>query len=75
MPKDIIEPDQPLMLVGRTQNIAEAEQIAQTYEMQGFSTKIVRKGQNPAIIYEVWASKKNEGFFAMGEEKIKTKKI
>ena len=71
MPKDIIEPGQPLMLVGRTQNIAEAEQIAQTYEMQGFDTKIVRKGQTPVVIYEVWATKKKEGFFAMGEKLAK----
>ncbi|MBI5227238.1 hypothetical protein HY988_01500 [Candidatus Micrarchaeota archaeon] len=66
IPKDLIEPDQtPSRLVGRTQNISEAEQIAQQYEMQGFSTKIVKKGQMPTVIYEVWASKKKEGFMQM----------
>ncbi len=67
MVKGIIEPDTPSILVGRTQNIQEAEQLSSQYEMQGFSTKIVKKGQTPTIIYEVWAGKKPEGAFVKNQ--------
>jgi len=39
--------------VGRTQNIAEAEQLASEYKLQEFETKIVKKSRGTLAIYEI----------------------
>ena len=43
--------------VGRTQDIAEAERIAESYRLQGFEAIIVKKAQAGLAVYEVWVSK------------------
>jgi hypothetical protein len=54
------------MIVARTFNIEEAKLIADKYEAQGYETEIIEKKQGHMSIYEVYASKEKEGFFARG---------
>jgi len=48
--------------VGRTTDLAEAEKIAETYELRGFKTEIVKKKQGSAFFYEVWVEEKKDIF-------------
>ena len=57
-----------MQLVARTNNIEEAERVADTYRARGFETKIVRKEQGGIVLYEVWAGKKPEIFKAQKME-------
>ncbi|MDD5171746.1 MAG: hypothetical protein PHF60_01800 [Candidatus ainarchaeum sp.] len=43
--------------MARTQNMLEAERIAQQYRMQGFTVRINRKTQGTITLYEVWVAK------------------
>jgi len=47
-------------MVARTQDIAEANRIADQYVMQGFEARIVKKAQGNIGLYEVWIAKAPE---------------
>ncbi len=47
-------------MVARTQDIAEANRIADQYAMQGFEARMVKKAQGNLAIYEVWVAKAPE---------------
>ncbi len=46
-----------MRLVARCRNIIEAETISTQYQMKGFQTKIIKKGNDPIVVFEVWATK------------------
>lgn len=48
--------------VARTFSIEEANGIAKRFEAQGYETTIAENKRGVLSIYEVWASKKLEGF-------------
>ncbi|MEW6722447.1 MAG: hypothetical protein AB1324_04240 [Candidatus Micrarchaeota archaeon] len=52
-----IGPGKSFRLVARTQDIAEADRVAEQYRLQGFETKIVKKAQGALAVFEVWAAK------------------
>ena len=56
--KPIIGPGNDFRCVGRTQNLEEANLMAQRYESEGYETQIIRKMQAGLAIYEVWISKR-----------------
>lgn len=45
-------------LVARAQSAEEADNVAESYRMQGYKIKIVRRSQAGIPIFEVWASKR-----------------
>ncbi len=49
-------------LVARTMDLAEAERVAEAFEMKGYKTEILRKKQGGITMYEVWVEKKPEIF-------------
>jgi len=60
--KPVIEPGARMRLVATTQDINEANRIAEQYEMQGFQTKIMKRMQANLAIYEVWIGKNPDVF-------------
>ena len=48
--------------VARTMDLLEAERIAESFEMKGYKTEIVKKKQGNITLYEVWAEEKAEIF-------------
>jgi hypothetical protein len=59
--KPVIETGSQMRLVARTQDIVEANRIAEQYQLQGFQTKIVKQMQAGLAVYEVWIGKEPEG--------------
>ena len=55
--KPLLQPGGDFRLVARTQDIGEANQVAEQFRAQGFETKIVKKTQGALSIYEVWVAK------------------
>ncbi|NYZ73935.1 hypothetical protein H0O00_02220 [Candidatus Micrarchaeota archaeon] len=53
--------------MGRTQNLLEAERIAQQYRMRGFEVRVNRKMQGSITIYEVWVAKEPDILSGKGE--------
>jgi hypothetical protein len=57
----IMEPrsglDPRFRMVARTQDLAEANSIADQHAMQGFEVRIVKKAQGNLALYEVWIAK------------------
>ena len=43
-------------------DLLEAERLAESYQMQGFLTSIVKRKEGSATLYEVWIEEKNQGF-------------
>ncbi len=43
--------------VARTPDIAEADRLAEAYQLQGFDVEVVKRVQGGVSIYEVWISK------------------
>mgnify|MGYP001256690804 CR=1 FL=1 len=60
MSNETIGPGSRMRLVARTQDISEAERIAEQYKQSGFQTRIVKQMQGSLSIYEVWIGKKPE---------------
>ena len=58
MSNEVIGPGSRMRLVARTQDISEAERIAEQYERSGFQTKVVKQMQGSLSVYEVWIGKK-----------------
>ena len=58
MEKPFLAREETFRMIGRTTNIQDANQLSEQYEMQGFTTKIIKKKQGEIALYEVWASKK-----------------
>ena len=53
-------------MVGRTTNLEEANQLSEQYELQGFTTKIIKKKQGAISLYEVWVGKKPDIYSSKG---------
>lgn len=47
----------PMRCVARTQSIEEAQRVAESFEMQGYTTQIIEKKQGTLKLYEVWVGK------------------
>jgi hypothetical protein len=62
MDKPFVGPEKTVRCVGRTQNIEEANLIAQRYETEGYETEIIRKKQSGLTLYEIWVGKKPDIF-------------
>ena len=58
--KPIIGSEKEFRCVGRTQNLDEADRIAEQYRMQGYETQIIKKMQAGLAIYEIWIGKEPE---------------
>jgi len=62
--KDAIEFEGRMRLVARTQDMSEAERIAEQYGKSGFQTRIIKAVQGGVSIYEVWIGKTPDSVFA-----------
>ena len=62
MEKPLIGPETAMRMVGRTNNLEEANRLAERFEAEGYETEIVKKRQAGITYYEVWAGKKPEVF-------------
>ena len=61
---DSIEPGREMRIAGRTQNLQEANNIAEIYRMQGYETRIIKKMQGSIALYEIWIGKVPDVFSA-----------
>ena len=59
MPEGVTTPTK-YKCMGRTQNMLEAQRIAQQYRRQGYTVKVHRKMQGGITLYEVWVAKELE---------------
>jgi len=57
MQRPIITDSPTMRIVARTQNLEEANQIAEQYQSNGFDTRIIKKQQGNISLYEVYAGK------------------
>jgi hypothetical protein len=46
-----------MRLIATTQSMEEANRLSEQYEMQGFETRIMKKGRGQLALYEVWIGK------------------
>ncbi len=46
--------------VARTPDIAEADRLAEAYQLQGYDVEVVKREQGGVSIYEVWVSREPE---------------
>lgn len=67
--KPFAGPGKDFRLVARTQDLAEANRIAEQYEAQGFESEIIRKKQGSLSVFEVWVAKQPDIFVAGGEKR------
>ena len=66
MAKSVISPSTPGRMAARTFSIEEANRMAESYESQGYQTRIVEHKQGQMKLYEVWIFMERDGFFAKG---------
>ena len=53
----VMGPEKEFRLVATTTNLAEANTIAEQYEMKGYQTKITKKMRAGLSVYQVWVAK------------------
>ena len=53
----VVGPEREFRLVATTTNLAEANTVAEQYEMQGYQTKITRKMKAGISIFQVWIAR------------------
>ena len=60
--KDFIGTEYTVRCVARTQDLMEANKIAEKYEAEGYQVNIVKKKKGSVVLYEVWAKGNTKTF-------------
>lgn len=60
--KDFIGTEYMVRCVARTQDLMEANRVAEEYEAKGYQVNIVKKQKGGVTLYEVWAKGETKTF-------------
>jgi len=60
--KDFIKSEYIVRCVARTQDLMEANRVAEEYEAKGYQVNIVKKKKGSVTLYEVWAKGETKTF-------------